>query len=482
MKNNFFWEHKFLFLGLLILIAACLSPCNKYSLYNASTNEKIVSNTQINPYHINLPVSGYLTEPVTGPSRYFAGFYDYKKQLLSWLFWLVLLTIIFSVKKCRTRLQACLSKPKGLPYNIPIPFLILRNILLAICGFVVFVLYTVFVPLPTNQLKTSNPDYLVVDPHSHTHNSWDGLPTIKENIAWHQNKGFDVLFITEHDKLLPENELNNDTKNIVFPGIEINREGTHYLMLGTTDWNKIKNIAETSEMMTAVHDQGGIVIVAEYWHDKAEKIEHLVNYGVDGFEIVNGGFPYITEFYRKTILDTCKKYGLTLWASSDWHGWTNFTNYWNIIYIPGWRTLSTDAKTRLFMSTLNQQNSDIVTPIIYKQKQLKSFLRVLFEPFFDVYYYFSGLNWLQTLSWILWFCGIYFLYKSENLVLFRRTIFCVSGLALAGFFIFKGFGYYQYGKILVENKVLLNVSYTLFVTGILLIVLMIWNFIRSLRS
>lgn len=75
--------------------------------------------------------------------------------------------------------------------------------------------------------------------HSHTSASHDGRPgfTAAANRAWHGAAGFDVAYITDHNRLDAADSATRragpgDDDVLVLPGVEFTRDGEHVVSLG----------------------------------------------------------------------------------------------------------------------------------------------------------------------------------------------------------------------------------------------------------
>lgn len=155
-------------------------------------------------------------------------------------------------------------------------------------------------------------DYGRADMHMHTNVS-DGAVTVQALLKHISTRPLDVIAITDHDRLsasLWAYEHQDEYPFEVVPGLEVTAYDGHVLAWWVTQ--KIPHGLRIEETAQAIHEAGGIAILAHPFHINVEeskrgaarygKNPHLVaEFGFDGVEVVNAGNVLLgTNWYSKT--------------------------------------------------------------------------------------------------------------------------------------------------------------------------------------
>ncbi len=202
---------KIYFLVSIIIVSVILNI-----FFYTSNIIDISTGEQLNNVILQWPIFRLFIEPFYAFAYYILTMErsGYVFALISWLSWLVLITILV----CRYK-----------------NFKLKNTIIFCFFSFFLFVsLCCSVIILPIigpNITKTDG--YKVVDIHSHTISSRDNISSISSSINFHKKHGFTDYFITEHDntngyKTIPAGV---GTEHI-FPGIQIRtKEGVSILLL-----------------------------------------------------------------------------------------------------------------------------------------------------------------------------------------------------------------------------------------------------------
>jgi hypothetical protein len=142
--------------------------------------------------------------------------------------------------------------------------------------------------------------WYMVDFHTHDSDSGDNNWSFLSNMNWHEEKGFDLVFLTTHvfgGNILPNTSKpaiplwNSQHSMQIVPSIEWTSSPLDILMLNVPYWNlTVPSHANDSNIIAAVnycHSQGGLAIVA---HPQVNNIDipHMItDLGCDGVEITN---------------------------------------------------------------------------------------------------------------------------------------------------------------------------------------------------
>jgi len=208
--------------------------------------------------------------------------------------------------------------------------------------------------LPTYNTTRWN---VLLDQHSHTIHS-DGKLTPAQNIQWHIANGFNACVITDHHTIAGALEAReyaranypDDIKVII--GEEWSNDRVHLNFLGIT--SAIAEIedptdAQIQAVITQVHDQGGLVVVNHY-RSNYPSMDNLRDWGVDYFEIFNGGTFYGAQ------LAYCNANGLGNITGTDMHT-PKSVNAWTLVNV------TTFTEEAIFTELANRRTNFInITP------------------------------------------------------------------------------------------------------------------------
>jgi len=205
---------------------------------------------------------------------------------------------------------------------------------------------------PMAALEVSNPDSVIVDFHSHTNASWDGRRafTGARNRAWHEAAGFDVAYVTAHiptgSVTAPIPPARGAGHTLLLPSFEIECQGMHVVVLGASpaearawcdgdqpDW--LDGSGANSTLSSSA------VVIATL----PGPLDQLARADVSSIEIVDGAPRALDQLARDDdrVMAVAARYGLSLVAGSNLHGWGRTALAWTAIDIAGWRALSPEA-------------------------------------------------------------------------------------------------------------------------------------------
>jgi hypothetical protein len=279
-------------------------------------------------------------------------------------------------------------------------------------------------PFPTHWINTElDSDEFLFDFHVHTTMS-DGWITPEQRVIWYIEHGIDGAAFTDHDNirgaLIARDYVErNNLDFIVWIGAEWtdNEHDIHMNYYGLEEeivaplsktWLGISFPLNTSDMIAYVKNKGGYVTVNHYNYDPNPKggygvpytLEQLRDWGVDGFEIVNGDDIQAMEI-REFCLNNKNVYNESLICigASD---------------IETSRDLDAFVKLKLddhsnktidnIFKNLRNNNHSVITIDLYSNQV--NFPRTLndfgFKLLKDYLNYLLNLNSFQALSWIVW--------------------------------------------------------------------------------
>ncbi len=259
--------------------------------------------------------------------------------------------------------------------------------------------------LPTQKLTTElSPNEFLFDYHVHTSASAGSLSP-RDRVDWYIDQGIHGAAFSDHHHpygsqiaqeyvdrknldftILLSQEFTDDAEDIHLNiyGIDIPLTPINY-----TTGSYAPNIMTCEEAIGWVKAQGGYVTVNHYRGDGGRPFtyEQLRDWGVDGFEIINGDdlrAPEIREF--------CLANNLICMAGTDEHGNQELTNIVKL-YLPDPSNKSLDA----IFSALRDNTHETVLIIQYPERV--SLSNEFAERFVN---YQLGMTWGQSISWLIW--------------------------------------------------------------------------------
>ncbi|MDQ6994635.1 MAG: hypothetical protein Q9M18_03470, partial [Mariprofundaceae bacterium] len=282
---------------------------------------------------------GSVLEPLSAPIHILATFPDIRIGMLSFFVWGLICLCVYLLYFFWKH------------HNIKEYLWISAKI---IGGSLFYFIFILLVPLPNWILEKPNSTYIVSDLHSHTLLSHDGVVTLSDNLNIHQQRGYDIVALTNHASL-QQNIFAYPKKNTlsIINGLEIPvYYGGHFYLsvLGMEKGTPLPNglawyegnktplppaslpdhLWSVKKLIRVIHKHGGVVAVVALYLDVKE-VQNLAQIGVDAFEIVNFGHHSLHQDVRQAMLQAQKERGIALIASNDWHGWTGVLNTWTLI-------------------------------------------------------------------------------------------------------------------------------------------------------
>ena len=319
------------------------------------------------------------------------------------------------------------SKNTRLKHNLKKEFAYFAGILFLLLGSNIILLSIQFPPhriVPTTHLED---DEFLFDFHVHTTFS-DGWLTPEERVIWYMEHGVSGAFFSDHDNIrggqaarefVEKNELDfivwiaeEWTNHETNPEIHINYYGLEEeIVPPESDALGGPNVMKASELIIYVKANGGFVTVNHYNYDlnpnggngMPYSLEQLRDWGVDGFEIINGGSYSKYEPIRQFCLDN----NLTCVAGSDIHTNEDLNTFTKLkLDDPNNKTVA-----NIFKNLKN--NSHALVAVQFYDKIIEipgdttdTGLYVI-EDFIN---YLLNMDTYQALSWIIWSSSIYLIF------------------------------------------------------------------------
>ncbi|MFC1485150.1 PHP domain-containing protein [bacterium] len=431
----------FIFFSIMYLI-----PGEHAKIYDITTN------LSVNDLFISESFWRILFSPFLDIPDYFLRFGEYRLQIFSWLFWLEFFALLIFLKNKLTK-----------PFKSN-PIIFFKTFLV----FLALIVYVIFIPYGGNKIESIDKNNVIINFHSHTSYSWDGMASISRSLNYHKANGYDAYCITDHDYVLSDfvniKTFQKNPKNpVVCFGTEIyDQEGTHHLLFGLPkSINLEKSGRNFNQIKKIVKKNNGLVCAALWW--KHEPITKILEKKVDALEISNMGHRTLSkEEFRKTIELTIGK-NIPLIGVTDWHGWGYVSYVWTVFKIPGWHDLSYEHKQNEVINSLKGKYPGRV--LEYKRLgEIENKFRYIFEPFFGIFYLLTAKKFFGILAWLFWsilFFGIYKFLKQKNKTYLFWFFFSLTCFFLSIIFLIKWI------PVSFNNKSLTEVSIYFFVASIL---------------
>ncbi|MFX0088122.1 MAG: PHP domain-containing protein [Candidatus Hodarchaeota archaeon] len=281
-------------------------------------------------------------------------------------------------------------------------------------------------PFPNHKINPIVPlddDEFLFDFHVHTIYS-DGWITVEERIKWYIKQGISGAAFTEHDNLRGAKQAqryvqDNGLDFIVFIGEEWtdNANDIHMNYYGITEeivplqsYTPGGPIAmNASDTISYVKTNGGYITVNHYNYEinpgggfgVPYSLDQLKDWGVDGFEIVNGG-SYGGDYQQ--IREYCLSNDLTCMGGSDIHTNEDINTFIKLrLADPANLTI-----TNIFETLKNNTHEVVAINLNPKVIDFSGELNDIgFYVIQDYINYLLNLDVSQALSWILWSGLIY---------------------------------------------------------------------------
>ena len=135
----------------------------------------------------------------------------------------------------------------------------------------------IYLPLPANTIINNNEQTILINTHSHTEFSHDGIISTKGLQLWLKKNGFDAFFITDHNHHLQtmkavqaQDQGTLPEEPLMIVGEEFS--GSNHMTLLGLKRNFITRGLNVQQVIDSTHEDQGVVIVAHWFDGERESI------------------------------------------------------------------------------------------------------------------------------------------------------------------------------------------------------------------
>ncbi len=368
-----------------------------------------------------------LFEPVLGVLLYFNRSFYAVEELKHAIYLILLIFAAYTLIKERKKRKRFLFQQL---VNLPI---------LTGIWFALFVV-VFFIPLPNDRIVNKNTGWVLVNTHSHTEFSHDGMMSQERLVKWHQRNGFEAFFITDHNNHTQTLDFVNSRRDKAFPcepvvfcGEEFSGSN-HLSLLGLKTDFSTKGLSDSVVVAKACAE--GAAIIVNHWFDGEHKtLEYYRNLGADGFEIENTAEDkrYNREVYHR-IKTFCENNGLIMNGGVDFHGYGSACTIWNAFKIPDWKDKNFQAKEEAILNIIKTRDQSKLKVLLLNDRPYYKKKNLFLQTLVTLFNYFRTLNLLHVLSWICWILLFTMIYNkvSTNPDL-KEKLACQKVIPVAGF-------------------------------------------------
>lgn len=362
-----------------------------------------LSSEPVPGFEINISVWRIIFEPVIGVLLFYLRADQPVLEFLVLLIWIASLLLIILLSQILLN-----KKNRGLKVVLRGFLSWLQKVPLLFCIWLGLLFLIIFMTLPGNTIVNKLENIILVNTHSHTEYSHDGIISRLDLQKWHKRNGFDAFFITDHNhhkKTLEAVKAQEEGKLPPAPLILCGEEfsGSNHLTLLGLKRNFITRKHSDQEVIDSTHADNGIVIVAHWFDGEHKTLQYFIDCGVDGFEIANQntGLSYDRKIFND-IVKACTSNGLIMNGATDYHGYGSTCFIWNALEIPGWYNMDMERKRESILNLLRQKNMGKIKVLLYDDRDVFDRAQVFLSPVYTFISYFRTLNFLQVLSLFIW--------------------------------------------------------------------------------
>jgi len=410
-----------------------------------------LSSEPVPGFDINISIWRIIFEPFIGTLLFYLRADQPLLEFIVLIIWIISLSLFISfitilLTKDSSGFSAVLHKFLAWLRKVPLIFSIWLGLLLVV----------IFVHLPANTIVNNLENTILINTHSHTEYSHDGIISQAGLQKWHKYNKFDAFFITDHnhhektlEAVKAQEEGTLPPSPLIICGEEFS--GSNHMTLLGIKRNFITRGLSDQQVIDSTHDDNGIVIVAHWFDEERKSIPYFIDLGVDGFEIANQntGLSYDRRIFND-IVKACTSNELIMNGATDYHGYGSTCFVWNALEIPGWHRMDNDQKRESILDVLRRKDMSKIRVLLYNDRDVFDRAQVFLSPVYTFISYFRTLNFLQVLSWFIW---LVIIWNIRLLLLDRNRFIQLNALQVLEILAFLSSLY-----ILIRGLILMNKS------------------------
>jgi predicted metal-dependent phosphoesterase TrpH len=288
-------------------------------------------------------------------------------------------------------------------------------LVLAVTALAAFVLGGALWHRPMVTLAGVPASHMTVDFHTHTDSSRDVRGTLvawydlEANRRWHERAGYDVAFITDHNRrTLDAPSVGAPGMPVLCPGSEIGAYKSHVVLLGAGAENdRDPYERELDGLLRLLRESRlagtpAILSIPEFERNHRDRLDELIAAGAAGLEISNGSpkANEITGARRDTVVAIAQAHDAAVVGVSDHHGWGATAMTWSLLARPAGAdggalcdaavsAIVTDGYQSVQIAERHRVAPDAWWP------QLLTPVAVIWEGW-------RSMGWPLTLAWLAW--------------------------------------------------------------------------------
>jgi len=155
-----------------------------------------------------------------------------------------------------------------------------------------------------------------IDPHVHTHYSYDSVIKPEELVFYAKRRGLDGIAITDHDVIEGAIKIARNTDYLIIPGIEVTSLGGHVIGLNVEE--QVPSKLSVDETVDKIHEAGGIAVACHPSALFKESLGKRTTARFDAIEVINSSaIPFNSS--KKESQKIASMLGIAKAAGSDAH-------------------------------------------------------------------------------------------------------------------------------------------------------------------
>ena len=269
-----------------------------------------------------------------------------------------------------------------------------------------------FAPRPMARLTSANPDFVIVDFHSHTGASHDVRKSVsaEDNREWHAASGFNAAYVTDHVTFDGAVKARSRNPRVAGDGVSLltGVEGRYHKIMSTImlglDERDAKLLNKRGNLLpgTPARGTGPLTIVAlpnrnldSVTVQSLDSIPHFA-----AIELIDAAPRGLGQFdsEENRIRSLASQLHLTMVAASNNHGFGRAVAAWNVIELKGWRTMTPDQ----LASSLEQSIRSNEVGIVMRTRPRTHDASLPFTLPSIAYLTLASLTNPERVSWLAW--------------------------------------------------------------------------------